>query len=95
MAYRVICQLRKKYPFVSCSVVLAYIHSQTEAIWEDTLFPEELEGVFPRFAIDRRNRWLIARADMAVVYVVSSTGGAAKYAAIAQRQGLQVINLAQ
>jgi len=94
MAYRVLRVLREKYPSISYSVVLAYIDSRTEAPWQDTVFPDELENVPPRFAIDRRNRWMIAHSHKAVVYVISPAGGAAKYSAIAQRRGVQVINLA-
>ena len=52
-------------------------------------------GVYPKFAIDRRNRWMLKRSDVVVVFVNKNYGGAAKFEAIAKRQGKTVINLAK
>ena len=61
----------------------------------DTILPEGVaEGGPPRFAIERRNRWMIRQADLVICYVTRQTyGGAAKFVAIAKRQGKPVINL--
>ena len=60
----------------------------------ETVFPAGLENVPPRFAIDRRNHWMLRQAEVVVVYVAHTFGGAAKFAAKAERQGKTVINLA-
>lgn len=49
----------------------------------------------PRFAIDRRNCWMLDRADIVVVYVKSPVGGAAKFKAMAESKKKMVINLAE
>ena len=39
------------------------------ASFEDTMFPEGLELVHPRYAIERRNGWMLKRSDYFVTYV--------------------------
>ena len=55
--------------------------------------PEGLELVHPRYAIERRNRWMLERSDYVVTYVHHGWGGAAKFAALAERQGKRMIRL--
>ena len=74
-------------------VVLAYLPKGTGADFGDTMFPEGLELVHPRYAIERRNRWMLERSDYVVTYVRYSWGGAAKFAALAERQGKRMIRL--
>ena len=74
-------------------VVLAYLPKGAGAGFDDTMFPEGLELVHPRYAIERRNRWMLERSDYVVTYVHHSWGGAAKFAALAERQGKRMIRL--
>ena len=95
----VLRELRKmcvQYPHIRCTVVLAYIPLQAE-YWEglETLFPDGLENVPRRFAVDRRNRWMIQHADCVVTYVTRIVGGAAKYKQLAEKKGKVVIELAE
>ena len=74
-------------------VVLAYLPKGGGADFDDTMFPEGLELVHPRYAIERRNRWMLERSDYVVTYVHHGWGGAAKFAALAERQGKWMIRL--
>ena len=74
-------------------VVLAYLPKGAGADFGDTMFPEGLELVHPRYAIERRNRWMLEHSDYVVTYVRYSWGGAAKFAALAERQGKRMIRL--
>lgn len=74
-------------------VVLAYLPKSAGADFGDTMFPEGLELVHPRYAIDRRNHWMLEHSDYVVTYVRYSWGGAAKFAALAERQGKRMIRL--
>lgn len=74
-------------------VVLAYLPKGAGAGFGDTMFPEGLELVHPRYAIDRRNHWMLERSDYVVTYVHHGWGGAAKFAALAERQGKRMIRL--
>lgn len=78
---------------VCYAVVLAYLLKASNGELGDTMFPEGLELVHPRFAIDRSNRWMLERSEYVVTYVRHGWGGAAKFAAMAERQGKQIIRL--
>lgn len=85
---RVLSKLCVRY-----AVVLAYLPKAANGELGDTMFPEGLELVHPRFAIDRRNRWMLERSEYVVTYVRHGWGGAANFAALAERQGKQIIRL--
>lgn len=91
----VLQELAHDYPKVQHAVVLAYMPSErTESIeYSDTMLPEGIEFVHPRYAISWRNNWMLQQADFVVVYVSHSWGGAAQYVQKAFRSGKTVINL--
>ena len=62
--------------------------------YSDTMLPEGIENVPPRFAISWRNKWMLKQADMVITYITHSWGGAAQFADLAKRQRKQVINIA-
>ena len=91
---RVLKNLEKKYS-IRYAVVLAYMptgKSEYEDL-SDTMLPEGLENVHPRYAIDRRNKWMIDQSDFVIAYVTHGWGGAAKYASLAKRKGKIVYSL--
>ena len=98
MARSVLRELAKVYPHISYAVVLERLPGpRDKAIWDfsDTIFPEGLETVPPRFAISKRNDWMLKQSDFVVTYITHNWGGAAQYAEKAQRQGQRVLNLAE
>lgn len=95
MVHRQLQALAQQFPHLRYGVVLAYPPGKGQTPdYPDTMFPEGLESVHPRYAIDRRNRWMLAHSDIVIAYVTHSWGGAAKYVQLASRQGKTVINLA-
>lgn len=89
-------QMLKERHGIKYAVVLARMPGRrpgAEAPPLDTIFPEELETVPARFAIDRRNAWMLKRAAFVVTYVTHSWGGAAKFEAMAVKLGKRVIRL--
>lgn len=97
MVHGALNELHEQYPYIRCTVVLAYMpQGPSASVWSfpDTLLPAGIESVPRRYAIDRRNRWMLDHADIVVTYVTHSWGGAAKFAEIATRQKKRVINLA-
>lgn len=98
MARAVLRDLTEVYPNISYAVVLERLPGpRDESVWDfsDTIFPEGLETVPPRFAIARRNEWMLKQADFVVTYVTHDWGGAAQFAEKARRQGKIVRSLAQ
>ena len=95
---RVLKKLQEQYPYIQYNVVLAYMPGERNEFditdYTDTIFPEGLESVPRRFAIARRNDWMLKRADFVITYVLHRGGGAAQFAEKAIRQGKTVINLA-
>ena len=98
MVRAVLRELTERYPHISYAVVLERLPERVyEAAWDfsDTIFPEGLELALPRFAISRRNEWMLKQADFVVTYITHGWGGAAQFAEKARRQGKIVLNLAQ
>ncbi|OUN08467.1 hypothetical protein [Flavonifractor sp. An9] len=97
IARSVLRELAEIYPHISYAVVLERLPGPMDkVIWDfsDTIFPEGLETVPPRFVISRRNEWMLKQADFVVAYITHSWGGAAQFAEKARRQGKTVYNLA-
>ena len=72
-------RLKKEYPQISLDLILAYLpigkHALADA-YDSTIYPEGLELVPQRFAISKRNRWIVDNCDMIIAYVRSTYGGA-------------------
>jgi len=90
MVYSCLKGLRKAYSHIFVSVVLAYFPSGEKEL-PDSIYPE-IEG-HPKFAIDRRNRWIIDHADICLCYINHTWGGAYKFTTEAKQHGLRMINL--
>ena len=78
------------------SVALAYLPTRKDDydIYHGHSFYPEGQEIGPaKFAIERRNRYLIDSADVCLCYVNHTFGGAYKFARMAKNRGLQVINL--
>lgn len=95
IAKRVLKKLKEKYPHIRYSVVLAYLPREKDDYtdYSDTIYPEGLENVPLRFAIAKRNEWMVNHSDMVIAYVMYTFGGAAKYMEYAKKKGKEVINL--
>ncbi len=91
MVWRTLLCLQKEYAQIAIEIVLAYFPKEKKGT--NTLLPDGIENVPPRFALDWRNRWMVNRADYVVCYVCRGFGGAAKYMELAMRKGKRVINL--
>ena len=91
----VLRELAQEYPHVRYAVVLAYMPAEHSGPvdYSDTMLPEGIELVHPRYAISWRNNWMLQQADFVVAYVGHSWGGAAQYVQKAIRSGKTVINL--
>ena len=91
----VLRELEQEHPEIHYAVVLAYMPGKKNEYedFSDTILPEGIEAVHPRYAISWRNRWMLQRADYVVTYITHSWGGAARYAQKAKRAGKAVIDV--
>ena len=88
-------ELKKEYPQIDYAVVLAYMPGKQMKYddYSDTMLPEGIESVHPRYAISWRNNWMLQQSDYVVTYITHSWGGAAQFAEKARRQRKIVINM--
>ena len=93
MVLQTLQELKTNYPHIAYSVVLAYLPTRPTEFSYATIYPERMELAPARYAIDRRNRWMIKHSDTVVCYVSLSFGGAAKYRDLAVRKKRNVLNL--
>ena len=89
--------MKKKYPHISYNLVLAYMPTEKEE-WNpyefgETMLPEGIESVHPRYAISWRNKWMVNEADIVIAYVTHSWGGAAQYVGMAEKKRKQITSL--
>ena len=95
----VLRELLQKYPHIRYAVVLAYLPEKREdSVYPDfaeTILPEGIECSPPRFAVSRRNEWMLKNADIVVTYITHTWGCAARFAETAKRRNKTVINIAE
>ncbi len=96
MVRRTLRELQVDFPHIRYAVVLAYMPGKRTAYddYSDTMFPEGVESIHPRYAISWRNNWMLWQSDFVVTYITHSWGGAAQYTMKAEHSGKAVINLA-
>ena len=95
IAQRVLSRLSKEYIHIRCYIVLAYLPKNQflESFSLKTIYPEGLECVPQRFAICKRNEWILSRADTLVMHVPFSVGNSYRLKLKAERKGKKVINI--
>lgn len=90
----VLRELVQEYPQIQYAVVLERMPTEQVGTAQDTILPEGIEEVPPRFEISWRNNWMLQKSDFVVCYVTRSWGGAAKFVETAKRRKKTVINIA-
>ena len=88
-------KLKEIYPHINYSVVLAYLgKKQEDENYSDTIYPDGLEKVPMRYAINHRNRWMLERSSFVITYP-SLLGNSLKLAAKARLSGKTVIDISR
>lgn len=85
--------LSARHTDVKYYVVLAYLPQRVQSSTDITLYPEGIEIIPKRYAIDFRNRWMIEKSDYVITYVTRSFGGAAKAKNYAEKHGKHIIEI--
>ena len=93
----VLKELVSVYPYIRYAVVLERLPTKRNEFdtrdYSDTMLPEGIETVHPRFAISWRNKWMIKQSDYVVTYITHSWGGAAQFAELAEKQKKIIVPL--
>lgn len=92
MVLRHLKKLSIQYP-IKYWVVVAYIPKKAEKDQEKNILYPSLEHVPPRYAIVKRNEWMLERADYVVAFIDDITGNAERMREKALKKGKTVINV--
>lgn len=96
MATAVVLKLKKTHPQLQLYKILAYLPVERDIqdnTHIDTILPEGIELGLPKFAISRRNQWMVEKADWLISYVCFFSGGAFEALKLAERKHKNIINL--
>ena len=94
-------ELKEKFPKIELVYITPYLNSsalerikvnEKFGLYDTSIYPP-LEKVPPKFAISRRNEWMIKSADIAIFYVNHRYGGAYKSLVAAERNKKKIINV--
>lgn len=78
MAADVVRELKNKYLHIRSVLVLPYLDREYDTSgYDESIYPP-LENVPRRYAISRRNEYMVDNADVVVAYVIYGFGGASK-----------------
>ena len=82
----VLGELRTEYPQINYAVVLAYMPGAKNENYDfsDTMLPEGIENIHPRYAISWRNNWMLHQSEYVVTYITHTWGCSAQFAKKAQ-----------
>lgn len=96
---KTIQELKKEYSSIKSYCILSYMPKEkdefdsTLEIFDGTIYPD-IENVPPRFAIIKRNEWMVKNSDFMIAYVNYPWGGAYKTLQYAERRkNIKIINL--
>ncbi len=93
LSARMIKQFKKKYPNIKSVLVVPYLDNDWDRELYDCSEYPPIENVPRRFAIIKRNEYMVNIADIVIAYVKFKTGGAWKTYSFATRKRKEVINL--
>lgn len=87
---------------ITLTLVLPYMSNRLntdkeyyQSYYDQIIIPEELNTAYYKAAIQRRNRWMVDRADIVIAYICRDFGGALTSVKYAQKHGKPVINIAE
>ena len=97
MVKKILEKLKKRFELIDYAVVLAYIpvkkNNLTEKYFVNSIIPDGIENTPPKYAIVKRNQWMIENADVVVTYVKYIVGGAVQFKRLAEKKGKIVVNI--
>lgn len=94
LVYKVLCDFESKYE-IEIIVVLSYLYNKKDVYYDlsKTVFPEEVDKADKKYAIIRRNEFMIKRSQVLVCYVNNMVSNSYKYMTQASKKGLRIINI--
>ena len=90
---RVVCELKGNYPQIKSTLVIPYINRDYDKTLYDSSEYPPIETVPKRFAISKRNEYMIQRADVVIAYITHNWGGASTTFKYAKRKKKKIIEI--
>lgn len=90
MAAAAVRRQKADHPDIEAVLVLAYLDRAADADRYDRTTYPPLEKVPRRYAISKRNQWMVDVSDAVISYVTRGWGGAAKTLDYAKRKGKNI-----
>lgn len=92
-AYIILCELEKNYD-INILVVLAYLNNIPDYFDRTkTVFPESVEKAPPKYAIIRRNYYMIEKSQFMICYIDDNFSNSYKFIKNAVSKKINIINL--
>ncbi len=95
LSMQVVWELKKKYPHINSILVIPYLDREYDLTMYDSSIYPSLENVPKKFAISKRNEWMVRESEVVVAYVSNNFGGSSKTLDYAKRKKKVIINYAQ
>lgn len=83
IAAGIVRRAKEKHPSIRLILVRPYLTKKLEENkeyyyenYDDIIIPEELLGTYYRFAITKRNRWMVDHSECVIIYSRHKYGGA-------------------
>ncbi len=95
LVYQVLCDLENKYD-IKTRVVLPYLNQKNEDIYFDfckTIFPETITKTPPRFAIHKRNDYMLQKSEYLICYLEFTFSNTYTFVEKAKKQNIKIINI--
>lgn len=98
LVYQVLKEIKKDYSQIQYCIVLAYMPLRNNNLYKDfyecTIYPDGLEKTPAKFAILKRNEWMVKKSDIVVSYVTDKASNSYKFVEYAIKHNKEVINIA-
>ena len=94
-------ELKQEYRRIELVYVTPYLHVSEQqkikelertGLYDMSVYPP-IEKTPPKFAIVKRNEWMMANADLVIAYVAHNYGGAYRSLQVARRKKKKIINI--
>lgn len=102
IAKGVVTAMKQKYPQIRLILILPYFTNRLNQYkdiytleYDEIIIPSILDGIHPKGAITKRNRWMVDESQLIISYVSRSYGGAYNTVKYAIRKNKSIINIAQ
>ena len=94
-------ELKEEFPHIELVYVAPYLtiseqfkikEMHQHGLCDSPIYPP-IESTPPKFAVLKRNEWMMEQADIVIAYVSHSYGGAYKSPQAARRKGKAIVNI--